>query len=162
MLHPLASRGSIDARALMARAKRHEFSSTGYHSGHVVITRIETGASVSITTHPILVFDAMVVEVVAEAPECGLSFQYTATRTGGKEGSWDWDATIEPAQNLLTPPCDPDNELSCPDGVVDQRYLRSETIEVSAPGTYTLTVNADDGDICWKEASTQVVVRACP
>jgi hypothetical protein len=95
------------------------------------------------------VVDPLSLEVTAEAPPCGLSFSYTVTKTGGRTGSFTF-LGILPWETVITPGPYP---------------TQSGTIEVSAPGTYTVTVYREEetnGPICTASAMTTVSVNACP
>lgn len=106
----------------------YTFASAGFHSASVVIRDASTGAVTTAQTPDIPVVDPLSVSMTAEAADCGLVISYQTTITGGSGGHT--LIRVEPTENVVT--------LG--------RLPRSGTVEVSAPGSYTLRAfHSSDG-----------------
>jgi hypothetical protein len=138
-----------DRETSAACAGVHSFAMAGLHSASVLVRQRSTDAQVILTgTHT--VYDAIQVRVEASAPECGLSFEYTVTKSGGLPGFGWQNGSITPEESVVTP----------------GPYGASGVIEVSAPGTYLLQFTIEQehqqGPFCLGSGSTEVTVRECP
>jgi hypothetical protein len=125
----------------------HVVSFSGVQNATVVVTDPDSGAQSTITSGSTNVRDSAMLVLTAEAPECGLSFSYETTLTGGG-GHLEWGVSITPFENVITP----------------RPWPRSGTIDVSAPGTYEITVELEEErqvPICLTRVSTQVTVTQC-
>lgn len=129
-------------------AGMHEFPEAGRFGGTVVVRDTATGAIGTKTTLQISVVDPLFITVTAEAPKCGLTISYVTTITGGRGGHT--NMLFRPAENVLT----------------EGPWPREGTVEVSAPGTYEVEAVHEEetatGPICMANATTKVVVNACP
>jgi hypothetical protein len=129
----------------------HTFASPGFHSGTVIVSQVGTSAFGTRTTPEVPIWDELEIDVVAEAPECGLSFEYVLDKTGGRPTGGFYFVSVSPAENVLT---------EHPGG-----WPISGTIEVSSPGTYTITAYREEEtsfSLCTASATTEVRVTACP
>jgi hypothetical protein len=127
----------------------YTFSSPGFHSGTVTVSEVGTSATGTDTSANVPIWDELTIDVVAQAPACGLTFSYTTTKSGGKPSGGFTFASIQPWENVITP----------------GPWPGSATIEVSAAGTYTITVYREEEtsySLCTATDSTQVSVSACP
>ncbi len=138
-----------DGETSTACAGKHTWAVAGEHTATVRVRQRSTGAVGEDTAGPTRVFDPLQVVVEAHAPDCGLSFEYVATRVGGR-GSGFLGGSITPWETVLTP----------------GPYPAIGAIDVSAPGTYVVTFTVEDehpvGPICTATGSAEVTVRACP
>jgi hypothetical protein len=122
------------------------YASPGYYSAWVKVTDLSSGAS---TTNPftdVKVSGAHIVDVVASAPACGLTFSYATSNPYEKPGD-QYDVTIQPLDKVLTP----------------TPWGKNGTIEVSVPGTYTVHVykEASSALLCADSDKAEVTVQAC-
>ncbi|HEY6557568.1 MAG TPA: hypothetical protein VI072_09855 [Polyangiaceae bacterium] len=138
-----------DGETSTACAGKHAWAVAGEHTATVRVRQRSTGGVGEDTPRPTRVFDPLQVVVEARAPDCGLSFEYVATRVGGRDLGF-LGGSVTPWETVLTP----------------GPYPASGAIEVSAPGTYLVTFMAEDehpvGPICSATGSAEVTVRACP
>jgi hypothetical protein len=138
-----------DGETSTACGGMHTWAVAGEHTATVRVRQLSTGGVGEDAAGPTRVFDPLQVLVEARAPDCGLRFEYVATRVGGR-GSGFLGGSVTPWETVLTP----------------GPYPASGSIEVSAPGTYVVTFTAEDehpvGPICTATGSTEVTVRACP
>ena len=129
-------------------AGTHAFATAGAHAASVVVSHPATGATGTLSTNTIQVYEPLSVSIEAQAPACGLLFSYAATETGGTEGWGDFRVTIDPRRSVLgSPP-----------------WPTSGTFAVSDEGTYEIEVEVRQergSTTCTAEASAEVVVRQC-
>ena len=129
----------------------HAFSSPGLHGAVVRVTELATGATGTAKVAPRPVWDELAIDVVAQAPSCGLAFDYAITKSGGKpSGGFNFVSVTRDA-NVVA-------ELS-PDGASDG------TIQVSEPGSYVISVYREEETTftyCTASDSAEVSVSACP
>jgi hypothetical protein len=128
---------------------QHTFASPGFHTATVVVTEVGTGATGTAQSGNVPIWDALTIDVVAEAPACGLWFTYATTKSGGKPTGGQNFASLQPWENVLTP----------------GPWSGDEAIEVSAPGTYVITVHREEEtafSLCTASDTTQVIVTECP
>lgn len=139
-----------DGETSTACAGQHPWAVAGEHTATVRVRQRSTGGVGEDTPRPTRVFDPLQVVVEARAPDCGLRFEYMATRVGGRDLGFLGGGSISPWETVVTP----------------GPYPASGAIEVSAPGTYVVTFAAEDehpvGPICTATGSAEVTVRACP
>jgi hypothetical protein len=124
----------------------HEFATAGVHYVRMAVTDPTYGASLVVEREAV-VYPAQTVELTAQAPACGLELSWSSVISNQSETH----TTISP------------EHLVVGGGL---GFGGAGTAQVTAPGTYTITVLAEDerqaGPVCQATATKTVEVVACP
>lgn len=134
-----------DGSVVHSCVTQHAFEIGGEHFVNVYVEDLATGAVFN-REQRIFVDPVSNVTLDVSAPACGLSLSYLAASSEGGEGF----VEVTPGESVIGH--DP--------------QARQATLEVSAPGTYTVRFHVEDertnGPICPYDVVKEVTVVACP
>lgn len=134
-----------DGSVVEGCAIQHEFAVGGEHFVNLYVEDLATGAVFN-REQRVFVYPVSQVTLDVSAPACGLSLSYLAASSEGGEGFVD----VTPRETVIGH--DP--------------QARQATLQVSAPGTYSVRFHVEDeranGPICEYEVVKEVTVVECP
>lgn len=125
----------------------HVFTQAGLVGGTVLMAHPLYGLIAEVEATPTQLHDPVAIDLEASAPPCGLTIDYTVSVSGGSIGKF-VRTVVEPVADVLG----------------QDITLLEQTVEVAAPGTYTVRTDVEDETslmLCNYQEVAEVTVVAC-
>jgi hypothetical protein len=125
----------------------HVFTQAGLVGGTVLMAHPLYGLVVEVVATPTQLHDPVAIDLEVSAPGCGLTIDYAVSVSGGSVGKL-VRTVVEPVADVLG----------------QDITLLEQTVEVAAPGTYTVRTDVEDETttfLCTYQAVEEITVVAC-